>query len=171
MLASPKAAMPPASAPERLPLQQQHWNSMPSSTQQRPWITQPTLRAAMDAKKGAPVYSLHPPTTAILPACPLYLSAARQSTATASGIDAGRSPMSGGLDARACRAPSVSGLWQAAQLDQHNNSNYSRARSGTSCATRRSSSCLLGAMAPAGSAAAVASAARPLAGTVRSCAG
>ena len=35
------------------------------------------MRAAMEAKKGAPVYSLHPPTTAILPAWPLYFSAAQ----------------------------------------------------------------------------------------------
>ena len=36
-----------------------------------------TLTAEMAAKKGAPVYSLHPPTMPTLPCCPLWLSAAR----------------------------------------------------------------------------------------------
>ena len=30
-----------------------------------------TFNADMDAKNGAPVYSLHPPIVPILPACPL----------------------------------------------------------------------------------------------------
>ena len=34
------------------------------------------FRAEKEAKKGAPVYSLHPPMVPILPACPLYFSAA-----------------------------------------------------------------------------------------------